>query len=353
MVTMKRLLDPITGRAGRRGAALVEYGLLAGLVAVAAIASVSQSGTAVSQAFTRIAEDVRQARLRATAERIIPLPDGAAFPAQECFIGTPGMETLTSPGGEADTIDCLDGAGGADDFDLAGGPPRAIAVVLSSDPETIALPAGAHWLIAGQPVSGRSNVDVAAATGASLDMSQFALSEIDITSIGDDLDILVGGTGTGVRLVDLFPARGVVRVYLEDVTLSLDALVEEGLDRQETPGNDNISGTPLADTIEPGPGDDRVDPGDGDDLIVFAGGDLEIDENDGIDRLDLTAAGSGAFGHVVSGDDVIITTPGGDIIELDDQNEPVTAVRARPVEEIVMPGGTVVSGNDILVGSNF
>jgi pilus assembly protein Flp/PilA len=50
---MRRLIDRL--RRGEEGAALVEYGLLVGLIAVICVVAVTTLGTEVSTAFSRIA----------------------------------------------------------------------------------------------------------------------------------------------------------------------------------------------------------------------------------------------------------------------------------------------------------
>jgi Flp pilus assembly pilin Flp len=307
---------PSSFRAATRGAGLVEYGVVVGLVAVTTIGAVLATGEEVDAVFDTSGGELEIARLMASAERRITLRDGTRFPAQSCLTGTSSAETVNSgDGGAGDVNDCYDMAGGGDSLYLNSGPDRNILTYVAPGANQTFLPGGNHLIMFGNGGTGRDQITFTSGA-AHFNASQFALADLDITP--QDERLRVETAGAGVDLLELFvEGAPVQRFHFSDVTLNFAQMKDYAVSSQATIGNDTITGTALDDVIAPLAGSDTVIPFGGDDRIVYDQGDMYLiggaPNAAGFDTLDLTKYTASEVSVINSFGTLEVTTPGGTI----------------------------------------
>lgn len=327
----------------QRGASLVEYGLLAGLIAVVAIGAVSTVGDTVEGIFTDANDEIALARLIASADRVHYLPGGTPFPAQECYFGTPGNDTVPASGAPGDTQDCFDGLSGNDTFAIAGTPARDILAYLGPDAQVFRLPAGNHWVVGPQVHTGTTTLS--AGTGESLiDLRPFSVADLEFkASSSTDLEIALPANGE-IMLEDQFPDERFARFITADGEMTAPEVRSYAISSQATEGSDDINGTAMDDVIRPLGGADNILPFEGDDTIVYASGNDTIfgDQNTGFDRLDMRkyARAQVSFSTDWGGSAVRITTPDGFVRLTQQMSNPVGSDAAN-IEEVIFSDVTM------------
>lgn len=310
---------------GQKGAALVEYGLLVGLIAVVGIGSVAGTGIKVSEIFDDITYELKIAQLIATAELVhyVPnTPNDDIFPAQSCFQGVPGAETRA----KADAADCfLNVAGGS----FATGPDRDILMFLAGGGETVSMGNGDNWMVLSEGFSGKSTVSVG--EGNSLvDLRPLKIADVVFAPTNSvDLDIsLPAGT---IEINDHFPAQSVDRFIFDDGEMGAGAVFSRLITDQIDAGEETIEGSYLGDRfpLEAGSNGIFVLPLEGDDEIVYAGGTITIsgDGNFGEDVLDMRPLNQAqvTYGRDWGGTALRINTPSG-YVRLTDLHENIERV---------------------------
>ncbi len=283
-------LKPLFRKADR-GAGLVEYAVIVGLIGVTAIAAVSSTGEEVEENLDVAASEVEMAHLLATAERRIILPDGAKFPAQSCMTGSSLAETVDSgDGGPGDIHDCYDLKGGGDTLDLRSGPSRNIATYVAAGANQTFLPDGSHWVMFGSGGSGRDQITFSGGS-ARIVATGFPLADLSVVPQSERLRI---ESSSGV--LDLMNAftnpSGIGSFHFSDQVLSFSQMKDYAVSSQSSDANDTITGTALNDVIRPMAGTDTIIAFAGDDRIIYDQGDkLLIGDRqnaEGFDILDLT-----------------------------------------------------------------
>ncbi|MFZ3583702.1 hypothetical protein ACOI1H_16225 [Loktanella sp. DJP18] len=273
-----------------RGASLVEYGMLTGLIAVIAISSVTRLGGKIEGIFSDASGAIEMAQLIASAERVYYLPDGSVFPAQKCYVGTLGPDILPGGGEDVSSQDCFDGLGGNDLFALASETPRDILFYLGADTATVALPGGNHWIVTPGNVTGFAVVSVGEGNSL-IDLQPFRLADLTLNvSSATDMEIVLPSGGS-VTLAEQFPAESIGRFIMADGEVTARDLRLSAIAAQVSNNGDTVYGTALADVISPGSGGDNIFPNGGDDIVVFTSGADTIHAygNTGFDQLDLSA----------------------------------------------------------------
>ena len=206
-----------------------------------------------------------------------------------------------------------------------------------------------------------------------LDLSQYTSDQVSFTVSG--LDVLIttpDGQITLQRQVQY--DLGHNRSNIENIVFADGALDEAGIrDRavadQTSTGDDLIQGSSYSDTISAGSGDDSISAGGGDDTIVYMSGNDVIygyNSNHGTDTLDLSQYASDEVSFTISGLDVVIATPDGQIT-LHRQIQYDVGHHRSNIESITFSDGTLddagirdravndiaTTGDDLLVGTNY
>lgn len=279
----------------QKGASLVEYGILVGLVSVLAIGAVLSLGQRVNETFVTVGDEVRLARLIATAERLIYLPDETIFPAQDCFIGDASAQTITAGSADADGFDCYDMAGGGDLLNIETSAARSIAWYLYNGANTANLPAGNHVILF--PTSATSGIDRVTTAGGSSTVAFPGMNLADVTPVveADRLRILRGSKELNLpeQWAGTSPAAPFTSFVFEDGSYTADQMRQRALDLNSTNGPNTITGSSWDDVIVPLDGFDTVVPFGGDDTIIFSSGNMLIVggvvQGAGFDTLDMSA----------------------------------------------------------------
>lgn len=309
----------------QKGAALVEYGILVGLIAVVGIGAVAGTGIKVSEIFEDITYELRLAQLIATAELVHYVPDEPRddiFPAQSCFQGIPGTDSRA----QADAADCFLNIPGGN-FET--GPDRNILMFLAGGGESIRIGEGNHWLVIGNDFTAKSTVALGA--GRSLiDMRPFSRDEVVFAPTNSvDLDISLP-LGT-VEIANHFPAQSLGRFVFADGDLGAGEVFSRLISDQIEAGEETIEGSYLGDRFELTSGSNGlfVLPLEGNDEIVYSGGTITIsgDGNFGEDVLDMRPLSEGQVTYTRDwgGTALRINTPSGYVrlTDLDDNIERV------------------------------
>lgn len=307
-------------RRADRGAGLVEYGLLAGLVSVVSIGAVIGLGNGVKDGFVTVGSEVEMTRLISTADRVIRLGNGDIFPAQSCWSGSVGPDRLQAPADpDAKENDCYEPLGGGDDLDLAASPGRSIALLVEgAGTNTIQLPAGNHVLV---PGTGGGRYEITSGAGAGVvDLSNVSLDEVTLQT--RDVALWLDAPDLSLRLENvLADAGGAFETFLfADGVRSAADLAVLGVEAQQSDSSDTISGSAWPDVIRPGDGDDTVFLYGGDDRVIYSSGNLIVPGGGGLesgfDRLEIPGFAAADATLSRMGDSLMILLPGGDMIQM-------------------------------------
>ena len=205
-----------------------------------------------------------------------------------------------------------------------------------------------------------------------LDLSQYSSDDVSFSVSGLHVVITTpDGQITLQRQVQY--DLGHTRSNIETIIFSDDTLDEAGIRNravadQVTSGNDVVTGSNFADTVPGSTGNDTIKAGAGDDAIFYTSGDDVIsgyNDNLGDDTLNLSQYTSDQVSFSVSGYDVLISTPDGQItldrqvlydightrsnvetIIFSDDTLDEAGIRNRAVND------TATSGDDLLSGTN-
>jgi len=312
-------------RHNQKGAALVEYGLLVGLICLVSIASVAGTGVKVSEIFEDITYELRIAQLIATAEIVHYVPNTPRddiFPAQACFQGVPGTGTQA----QADVADCFVNVAGGN---FATGPDRDILMFLAGGGETVSMGNGDNWMVKSEGFAGKSTVSVGEGY-ALLDLRPLTIGEVIFAPTNSvDLDIsLPDGT---IEINDHFPAQSVARFIFADGEMNRGEVFARLITDQIEAGEETIEGSYLGDRMPLAPDSNGVYvlPLEGNDEIIYSGGTITVsgDGNFGEDVLDMRPLSQAqvSYSRDWGGTALRIGTPSGFVrlTDLDDNIERV------------------------------
>lgn len=282
-------------QANHRGAGLVEYGLLVGLISVLAIGAVLATGEEIDETFITVGDELELARLIATAERRIEILGGDIFPAQDCRTGNPGAQSIATGDADASGYDCYDLGGGGDLLSITNAEARSIAWYVHDGNNKADLPQGNHVILFGsEAFSGVDRVTSAGGAGI-VSMAGISTGDVDLVVEADRMRILHGSKE--LNLLNAFsPSAPFNDFRFTDASMDLDAIRVAALDHMSDDNPNTITGSSFADKIYPGAGFDTVVPYGGDDTIFFTSGNMIIpggvEQGAGFDTLDISGYAS-------------------------------------------------------------
>lgn len=273
-----------------RGAGLIEYGLLAGLIAAVAIYSVSSLGLKIDSTFTKVNAEVDLAHRIMTAERVIDTPMGP-FPAQSCLVADTGAQTFIETDPEAEGYDCYDLGGGGDILDIAASTPRAIAYYIHDGSNTAFLPSGNHVILLAGLANGGTEILNSEGGASQVSLANTRSADAQVSIEAGHLRI-----GIGSKLIDMEhqfdDGEPFAKFAFKDGVFTSNDLRTRALADASNDSNNTITGSNLADVITPGAGFDTVVPFDGDDRIIYSSGSMLIPggamQGAGFDTLDMS-----------------------------------------------------------------
>ncbi|MCP4888741.1 MAG: calcium-binding protein, partial [Planctomycetaceae bacterium] len=166
--------------------------------------------------------------------------------------------------------------------------------------------------------------------------------EIDgVVAIPNALEVGVSFSQVGADVLISYGSGDTITLTNVDFMSWAGALTHPGNDISGTTGNDVINGTSDRDIISSAEGNDTIFASGGDDTIIYASGNDVIENgNTGSDTLNLSAFAAGDVSFRVSGHDVLVATPDGEI-ELDYQVRYEIGNAKSNIETILFSDGSL------------
>mgnify|MGYP001627759229 CR=1 FL=1 len=252
-----------------RGASLVEYGMLLGLVATVSITAISRLGQQVDAGFSNTSDT-----LATSMDHILPPPGRGPLADQipNCHEGTPGNDRIEDNSQET-LYNCVYGYGGHDDLIWTVSRPANFYPGPGDDYTFTGAGLQVHHYESGNDTIEDRNGDDVLILPTGMLRSEVSFEAPDYGDVNGAEDFRISTSHGTVTTVDQFMTGGIQEILFDDGSITRDEFSALVLDGYATEGDDTLYATASRDILHPGAGNDTVYAGRGDDTIVHSSGD--------------------------------------------------------------------------------